>query len=338
MDQARLVSLGARVADDGAGRLVELFLADPRAGSVLVLERRFAAEPATGAALAAREVAAGVAVGALAAGQLVSRRVRRLANRRIALGTARGVTSVLPAAGEWDRLPEPVLVPDLARFIRAPLERPPRLLRPRVAATGVHVLPVLSVDGAGYDPGQQLLFARVAVPGGVALAVRRHRAAAGSALEALAAALAGGSGRVRFLSGTVRRRPWGVEIEPLGVLADRLVVPDLAAPGAPLEAEIGRAGQPDDPLLGAVEALRSCLREGCHQGLRGLAPGWAASAVAAAERLGELGLRELSERLRALLDAVRAGRSGAGWDAAAPAWRSAAILAELTLEGLCAGS
>src|SRR5581483_3675108 len=101
LDQVRLVSLGARVAGTEDARTASVYLADPDTSTVFVLEKTWRTgegdEPTPGHELARRSFATGVRLEALARGQLVSRAVKRRANRSITLAAASGVarTSIM---------------------------------------------------------------------------------------------------------------------------------------------------------------------------------------------------------------------------------------------------
>src|SRR6185312_15394399 len=89
LDHVRLVSLGARLEADGSSRAAEVYLADPDSGIVLVLAKRWTfaegEEPLDGAALGERAIAPRIGLATLARGQMVSRGVKRQANRAMAL-------------------------------------------------------------------------------------------------------------------------------------------------------------------------------------------------------------------------------------------------------------
>jgi hypothetical protein len=346
LEKVRLVSLGARVFADSRDRDVEVYLADPGSGVVLVFRRRFSfAEPAppeAGPDLADRRIAGKISLGSLAAGQMVSRSLKRLANREAEL-PARGNnlspttrTSVTPHEGDFSVLPPSLLVRDPAVFERSLRALAPRMLRPRVLAEGVRAVEVAGVRSLFYRPGEQELCANLETPlGGSIRLVRRHASVTPGAIDAIARALTE-EPRVKFVSGAIRRGPHGLLIEPAALVTDRVIVPDLepprplglALPAPPPEPSI-------DPLAAAAEQASTLLEEACHIGLARLSPGWSDRASDAASRLDQVGLRSIADLLARLLERaadLRRDRSLAG--AAASAWISASIRLTLLREAL----
>jgi hypothetical protein len=345
LDHVRLVSLGARVTADGRARDAAVFLADPDSGVVLVIEKRWTfaenEEPEDGPALARRALASRVTLGMMAGGQIVSRAVKRRANRSLSLGAARGgTTSVTPQRGEWELFPPSIFASDFEELGRALDASPPRLLRPRVLAESMRVVAVAGVGGLSFHPGEQQLTAEIADTNGhTMLLVRRYRRAAPHALEVIAAALAG-EPPVRFVAGDVRHGPYGLEIDPVGLVTDRMIVPDLepAKGGAPpIEAAQARH---DSALLAALDAGAGKLEEACHLGLVHLRGEWLARTREAAARLDEVGVAGVAKRLRGVADRVEAIGDPAAPErvrAAAEAWMRAAIRVELTREAAVRG-
>ena len=354
LDHVRLVSLGARVEADGRTRGAEVYLADPGTGMVLVLSKRWTfgedAEPDTGPELAKRTMAPRVPLGTLARGQLVSRVVKRSANHAVTLGVSRtGQTSLTPQTGDWAMLPPSLLVRDVGAFAAELAKAPPGLLRPRVLASTLRVFAVKEVGPLAYEPGEQRLSAYVrtgnagdAAP--IVRVVRRHHRASPRALDVLAAALADGS-RVRFVAGDVRHGFSGLEIDPVAVVTDRVIVPDIE-PGDDAAGAVDRC-EPVATLVAtsaptpasALEQVSNVLEECCHVGLVRLRKPWADRARAAAERLDEVDLRQPAIRVRALADRARAlveghGATEAEAGEAVAAWRDAAVRVALARDAL----
>lgn len=343
LEKVRLISLGARVFADGRDREVEVYLADPVSCVVLVLRRRFVfAEPAlpeAGPDLAARRIAGKISLGSIASGQMVSRSLKRLANREAVL-SARGdsKTSVTPHEGDFSVLPPSLLVRDPEGLERSLRALPPRMLRPRVLAESARAVEIAGVRSVFYRPGEQELRADLETPsGGSILLVKRHASATPGAIDAIAGALTGDH-RVRFVSGSIRRGRRGLVIEPAALVTDRVIVPDLEsarplglalpAPPPDLSADI-------DPLAAAAEQAGAILEEACHIGLARVSPGWSDRASDAVSRLDQGGLRSVASLFAHLLDRaadLRRDRSGAG--AAASAWLSASIRLALLREAL----
>lgn len=324
LDHVRLVSLGARLRADGKARYADVFLADPDTATVLVLRKRWDydedAVPDDGPALARKRVAGGVSLHALAHGQVVSKSVRRLANRTIELATGPSAqSSVTPFTGDASELPSPLLVRDLAAHRVHERSLPPRELRPRVLAEAMHVVEIARVVDVGYVPSEQRVVARVLDPAGTSLRIGLgYRSVSPHALDATIAALRGGP---RFVSGELSLGPGGFELVPTALAGERFVVPDLAdrtdAPAVPHAPSGGEEGD----LEAAVGRAEAVLEELCSVGLGAASRGLVERARAAGRALVDHGLVGLGGRMDAL------GEGGRGREVA---WLEAGVRARLT--------
>ncbi|MEU9508848.1 hypothetical protein AB0D32_21525 [Micromonospora sp. NPDC048170] len=328
----RLTGIGARVRELGGERIVEVFLAQPETGGVLVLRREWPATddaPSTGHQLAGRRVA-GSTLGALAAGNVVTESAVRSASRRIRFATARiARTTVTPGTGAWADLPATLLVDDLSALSASLAELPSRLVRPRVDAESVRLVRVAEVRSIRYAPGEQRLDAEVTDPtGAVATVSAVHRSVCPGALDSLAAALTGAYGTPRFVSGTVRRTADGLVVEPLAVVADStVIVPDLAPGTGDGALATGLAPVPDRAGAALRDGL-GLLAEAAHSGLRHLPATFPDRLRAAAVALATVGLDGGAARLDALAGALGPA-PGAG---AVAAWVDAQIRLLTTAE------
>lgn len=342
LDHLRLASLGARVHGDASYRLVEVVLADPDTATVLVMRKEYPLSSGqvapTPSELGRKLFAPRTTLAAIAHGQVVTASARRAANRLLILGQSRvAQTSVVPSSGDWSSLPEGLRVRDVTKLERALAARPPSLLRPRLLADAVHVLEIAEVESVSYEPGDQRLSARLKPPTGPSFRlVRRYDAAAPGALAALANALSGKSGSPRFVSGSVRRTALGLQIDPLGIVTDRFLVPDLA--------ELDE----DAPLHGAAEAegsftaLTHALAEACralddaaHHGLRRAGRGFGERLSQQAGELRRVGLTRLATRFDALKSALDDGQASGDVSSEAllvTSWADAAIRLRLCQE------
>jgi hypothetical protein len=346
LDHVRLISLGARIEADGDRREASVYLADPDSGVVLVASREFAppsentsaktAEPEEGPALARRVITGRTTLGALARGQLVTRAAKRHANHALSLGTARtGQTSVAPSSGDWDCLPEGLLVRSAGRLLEDLRARPPRLLRTRTLAAEMKVFALEpgAVVEIAYRPGDQELVAvlgqRDPTTGEMAHVhlVRRHSRAGPSALDALARALASNDPAPRFVAGDVRLGPRGIEVDPTAIVTDRVIVPDLEVEPSIVETLPFLATRKETPLHAAIAVAATVLEEGLHDGLGRSRTGFADRAAHAASALGAVGLAGARERMLALGNAVKSSDVRA-----ARAWLDAAVRLELSRE------
>ncbi len=333
LDHVRLVSLGARLQADGRTRFAQVYLADPDTAMVLMLRKRWDykenEEPEDGPALARRSVASRVTLGAIAGGQVVSKVVRRKANRELELGTSRtAMTSVTPQRGEWDALPSPILVKDLEAHDAWLKTRPPRALRPRLLAENIHVVAVTAVADVMYLPSEQQLIAKLVDPAENVLWLKAtHRRVAPNVIDSVAAAL---TKPVRFVAGELRRTAMGFEMDPLAIAEEVMTVPDLAPPPTkPLHVEHATRRAGSDAIGAAIDAADSALEELVHVGLDTAPAAVVARCHAAAEQLDDAGLTSLASRIRKLQKTVKDRAPEA-----ARAWLDAAVRAALVRDSL----
>jgi hypothetical protein len=326
LDHVRLVSLGARVVADGLVRTASVYLADPDTATVLVLEKRFEIDEGsagTGAWLARKSVVPKLTLGQAAHGQIVSKVVRRRANRSMTLGTSRTAqTSITPHHGDYGALPSPIRVESLEAHLAAERDRPPSFLRPRVLAENVHAVGVSAVHELAYLSAEQTLVAVVRDRAGASFQVRvPHRAATPHAVDAAAAAL---EGPVRYVAGELTRGEYGAVLEPTAIAGAELVVPDLAGSveSVPL-ARSSLAGKPD-PIDEVWRSASSALEELLLAGARHADPGSDARLAAIADRMDALGLARSARSVREL-----SGRLGDDPDRVIDPWLDAAIRSEL---------
>ncbi|WP_067505675.1 SWIM zinc finger family protein, partial [Actinoplanes sp. TFC3] len=280
--RARLDGLGARVSAVGDEKVVDLFLAHADSATVLVLRREYET-PDTGPQLAARRVA-GVTVGALAGGAVVTESAARSASRTVRLGTRRlSRTEAMATRGSWQDLPRTLIAADLTALAAELDALPPRPIRARVEAELVRVIPVAEVRSISYAPGGQRLDAMIAdASGTTAVISATHVSCVPGRLDAMAAAL---EGSVRYVSGSVRRSGGGVVIDPIGFALDgRVVVPDLAPAARGVMAPGAAAVQ--DPIGQALHDALSLLAEVAHRGLQHLPSTMGGRLRGAAGRLG----------------------------------------------------
>ena len=328
----RLTGLGARVWGDAGGRSLEVYLAHGEAGVVLTLRRRVEVaegEPPAGAELARRK-AGGAKLSALAGGNVVTESAIRAASRVVRLAESRVArTTIAPSAGRWDDLPAGILVGDLdAEAVRL-AGLPPSVVRPRVAAEAVRAVAVEDVEAVGYFPGAQRVVATVRAPVGRATVSLAHSSAAPGAVDALAQALDGSLGTVRYVAGHLRRHAGEVVIEPSAVVAGTtVVVPGFAPAGAPAVAPGSAAGS--EPLAAAVAEAIAVSAEVPHRGWQHLPAGWRGRAERAAAQLRKVGLERAAESLGALASAA----GGPAGEAALTRWADAHLRLLVTTEQL----
>lgn len=340
LDQLRLAALGARVEEDGERRVVSVFLADPGSQTVLVLQRGY--DPVDGKSedgptLARRSAVSGSPLSMVCAAQLVSNAAKRKANRLLSFGVgALKKTSVLAGGLSLSTLPASLVVRDVTAFVSQLASEPPRFLRPRLLAEHVRVFEVADVEVVAYDEGRQAVRARCSDPAGNFFFVElAHRSVAPAALQALARHLRKGSAKA--VVGDARNSGGDLVIEPVAVLADRLVVLDLEAAsdaGAEALAALPHAEPraPGDLLETSVATARLLLAEAVHQGLRTLSPAWSERLRGARGQLREAGFTLAAEAVGALdLAAAAARTTGTSEDEAVAVerWADAALRLEM---------
>jgi hypothetical protein len=290
--RARLDGLGARVSAIGEERVVDVFLAHADSAAVLVLRRAYESED-PGPRLAERRVA-GVTIGALAGGAVITESAARSASRTVRLGARRlSRTEAMASRGSWQNLPRALIAADLAALATELDALPPRPVRARVEAELVRVVPIAEVVTVRYSPGAQRLDAVIVDAAGTAATVTAtHAACAPGRLDGVAAALAG---EVRYVAGTVRRGGGGIVIDPIGfAVGDGVLVPDLSPAGPGAEPR-DRPDSPIDPLGHALEEAVALLAEVAHRGLVHAPPTMGQRLRQAADRLARVGLRRAAD-------------------------------------------
>lgn len=308
MGKTRLVSLGARLLARGRGAAARVALADTDTGALLALERDFApgeAEADIAAGLPGRLLSPGLSVAGTGQGQILTSVARRRADGLLALGQgARGRTALLPRDARV-RLPPTLAARDVSSVLRRLADRPPAFLRPRDRLEAFHVFAVEAVLGQAWAPGAQTWQAAVELPeaGGTLHLARAYDPAAPHALDALAGACSGRWGPVRQVAGPVRIEDGALVCDPWSVSADRLVVPDLAAPDG--------AGHPIPPApeLGPATLLdeaAALLANALHAGRRAFAASARAGGADLVARLAAAGHPATAARLSAFLAAPAA--------------------------------
>ncbi len=168
------------------------------------------------------------------------------------------------------------------------------MVRARVEAELVRAVRIADVAAISYSPGQQRLDATVVDESGTpATVTATHTVAAPGRLDAVAAALAGKQGPVRYVSGTVRRSGGSVVIDPLAFAVDgRLVVPDLEpASGDDLGPE---AGDSPGPLAAVLKESRMLLADVAHRGLLHLPATYADRLRVTAHGLTKVGMHRIA--------------------------------------------
>jgi hypothetical protein len=303
----RLTGLGARIRGDESSRTLEVYLAHHEARVILALRRRVEVEdgdPPSADDLGRRR-AGGARLSALAAGNIVTESAVRSANRVVRIAENRVArTTVAPSAGGWDDLPPNLLIDDVDAEAARMAALPPALVRSRVVADTVRAIRVEAVEDLHFRPGAQELNATIHAPAGTARLAASHSGATPGAIDALAKALSGEAGPVRFVAGHLYRHGGGIDLEPTAVAAgDSVIVPAFA--DASSEAIPTTAPPATDPLVAEITSALELTAELVHRGHRHLAPGWPQRAERTADSLRRAGLAAAAAAVSGLAGEVR---------------------------------
>ncbi|MEA2197771.1 MAG: hypothetical protein QOJ25_1822 [Solirubrobacteraceae bacterium] len=305
----RLTGLGARIRGDETSRSVEVYLAHHEARVVLALRRRVDVEdgdPPSAGELGRRK-AGGARLNALAAGNVVTESAVRSANRVVRIAANRVArTTVAPSGGRWDDLPPGLLIDDLDAEAARLAGLPPTIVRARVVAESVRAIRVQVVEDLHFRPGAQQLVATIRAAHGTARLVATHTGAAPGAIDALAKALSGETGAVRFVAGHLRRHGGGIDLEPTAVATGATVIVPAFA-DASGEAIATTAGAVTDRLAAEVTGALELTAELVHRGHRHLPPGWPQRAERVADSLRQTGLSAAGAAVAELAGEVRSG-------------------------------
>ncbi|HEY4252527.1 MAG TPA: SWIM zinc finger family protein [Roseomonas sp.] len=320
MTRSRLISLGARLRQEGTDIRAAVILADSDTGATMLIEKLFSPLPSekgrfTGS-LPRRQIASGVPLLGVARGQILTSVARRRADGLLALGSgAGGRTQVLPRDGGIV-FTAPLATDDVASIIAGFAKRPIALLRPRQRIDDVHVFAVEEVLGQAAVSGSQYWEGAVRLPGdgGVLHLRREFDAAAPAATGVLAAALDGRWGRLRQVAGPVRPEGGVLVCEPWSLAADRFIVPDLDAP----EADAGIAlHAASEEAAGILDEAERFLSGALHAGRRAWDGGAATLGEPLRARLQAAGYHGMATRLAACLGP---GHADAATFCAAAVW------------------
>jgi len=314
MNNAQLLSLGARLSAVGSARALEVLFWD---GSTVV---SWSIPIPANAEVEMVTAVANTPLGILAAGQVLADNLVRLARRTIEIRRGKD-TRVMPQKGEWVDIPAPYGFSGPSALLRNEQDRPPWFLRPRARTEALRVVATPhGVQGLSWSPGRQVLSGIIEDDeGGLLLVERSYEWFAPGAIAALVKALP----EAAYVSGWLRGSGAKKVLEPIAVVTGKekdrhVIVPDLApdAPIPPLAMAMADQTAPLDAALGRFEsALDTLAQEGVLGGrIPPLAP-----------LLQGVGLRQMAESY-GKLEAARAARDVA---AATNAWADAAIVVGL---------
>jgi hypothetical protein len=176
-----------------------------------------------------------------------------------------------------------------------------------------------------FDPSEQTLFATWKDGDGNTITVARvHSRVAPLALDALAAALSGAWGPVRWVAGEVSLAAGSARFDPSLVMADKPVVPELEPNPPPLRALVAPIPPTLSPATVALEAVVERLVEAAHVGFASLPPGYPDRLAHAADGARELGLLGVAKRALAFVESARRTPDASRWaDAMIRAWLAA---------------
>lgn len=311
MDRLRLVSLGCRIDRDGDTRRLRQILADSDTGTRFVLNHQWQVSENADelAAASSQRLAPGVRLAQLAGGQLLSQQAKRRADGSLTLAKTRSAqNSLLPQAGDWASLGQPLRFESVADLRQDKQTHPIPQTTPRHAAASFTVLRVEAVETVFYDPNAQTLIGVVLDRDGEAVVVKRsHEGHLRHALDASAGALSGQFGPLAHVAGLLSWEHGRAVIEPWAFAAGRVIVPDLEpACGAlsklPLGSADGGGAAGVDAVLAGLESELAAL---AHHGLAELGGAWHGRCAHLAGQLRSLSLTALADALTALLEETR---------------------------------
>jgi len=258
MAKTRLTSLGARITQRGKELRARVALADTDTGATMLLERRFAAGEA-----AARPVAPGLTLRALARGQVLTVSAKRRADGSVSFGAGSSGKTTLVPRGAVLELPS-LVVADPAALKAQWVEAAPLYVQPRNQARGFRVFNVVEVLGQSWRPGAQEWLGAVRLEGyePPLLLKRTYDAGAPQALDHLAEAFGGRRGALRQVAGLVSLENQALWCEPWSLACDDLIVPDLDAATSGGSLAPGPASS-----RGPLQALRLALAGALHAGV-----------------------------------------------------------------------
>lgn len=313
LDLLRLVSLGMTCWRDDAGLGARIVFADPDTQAVCVLDRAWpagadAGDPGTG--LLDRRVA-GVALRALAGGQVVTRAARRRANASVELGAGARQTSVLALSPKsWDDLRAPLRFDTLDALLAHLRGRPPAGILPGEAAGNWHVIGLagLTLEDWTWDGVRQALCARWRDDAGRELRAHlRYESLAPGAVDALARALRGDWGAPRALAGPVWRENGGIAIRPASIVTGTRAVVLALEPKAPQALVMDGAPPAGGAAAALLDETRALLGQIVRYGLRHVPPALRSRTLAQAAHLDDAGYVQAAGLLRAALAERRDG-------------------------------
>ena len=304
LERARLLSLGARLSAAGSARSLEVLFWDGATVVSWTVSIPDKVDPASVIAVA------GTPLGVMAGGQIISRHLVRLARRTIEVRRGRD-TTVVPQRGAWGDIPAPFGFPGPSALLADEAGRPPALLRARARTAALRVVATNGgVQGLSWSPGRQTLSGWIEDEEATLRVERAHEGYAPGAIAALAEALPS----ARYVSGWLRESRGGRVLEPIAVVTDHVVVPDLA-PATPIPALPIAAPEAPDPLGAALGRLESALDTLAQDGVL------VARIPPLSPALAAVGLRSMAAAYTRLEAARAAGDLGE----ATKAWTDAAI-------------
>jgi len=309
IERARLLSLGARISAIGSARNLEVLFWD---GATVV--SWFMPLPAN-ADVANVMAVANTPLSILAAGQVVSEHLVRLARRTIEIRRGQR-TQVMPQKGQWIDIPAPYGFPSPSALLRNEADRPPWFLRQRARTEALRVVATPhGVTRLSFSAGRQTLTGLVEDDDGGSLLIERaYEWFAPGAIAKLAEELPNAC----YVSGWLRGAGARKVLEPIAVVTKgeegRVIVPDLA-PDAPIPPLPMTGAEPGDPLDAVLLRLESALDTLAQEGVLG------GRIPSLSPVLQGMGLRRLSDTY-SRLEKARAANDG---PAATKAWADAAI-------------
>ncbi|MCE6074072.1 SWIM zinc finger family protein [Agrobacterium vitis] len=304
MGKSRLLSMGARLRQEGADIRVSIMLADSDTGATLLTEKLFSPAPSDDRLLPEmvmnRQMGTGLPVAGLGRGQVLTSVATRRADGLLRFGNGgAGRTQVMPrdSTSSFTRSLVAESVRQVAKLLGA---RPVSMVCPRKLGEAFFVFEIDAVLGQVWSAGRQCWEGAVQLPGegGILHLERYFDSASPYAVSLLTAALENKWGKPRMLAGTVRLEGGTLICEPWSISADRFIVPDL---------ETADGGNPPAPVaiksaLTMLDEMEQVLGSLLHGGNRA----WEAASLMAyplQKRAQDAGYHAMADRTGQLLKA-----------------------------------
>ena len=327
LKSARLVGLGSMVQRHRRHIVIQAYVQNIHAGSVLVIERKYPfsddGEQPDYNRLGSIVVFKGHSLAKIAAGQILLACGKCTAQASLKPGRQ---ASVNPQNFQWESLGESLRVDDFQELAERLAATPPAFLRPVNAAENFFVLRVHAVSDVAFDAAGQTLTAWLQDQNDGAIRLQHvYVESASAGFEALSHLLETNPEGIRFVSGHVQVSAGGLVLAPAAVVWEKngergMLQPWLhgeavrseAAPDSPHRQE---PSQWDDPLLLWLNECEATLAETVVVGMRSADTVLAARWRRLMENASSIGVVHMLEPVRAVSEVLEKKFHDRNWQA-----------------------